>query len=162
MSFNMVTRGNAMVDVPARKLGSKQTYSGSYVTVEKESPATNRYKKDAVRVPIEILYLLNLKIFQGTSQVTATYRNVSVDMDLIKVESTVSITALRCSLLRDTTSMNTLFLNLEADLFDNTKLPGMFNLNGSSLYPGAVKIDSISNTSVNVAQQLMQDLGILI
>jgi len=92
---------------------------------------------------------------QGTSQVTATYRNVSVNVDLITVESTVNITALRCSLLRDTKSMNTLFLNLEADLFDNTKLPIMFDLNGSSLYPSAVKIDSFSNTSVNVAKQLV-------
>ena len=30
---------------------------------------------------------------------------------------------LRCPLFRDNTSMNTLILNLEADLFDNTKPP---------------------------------------
>ena len=49
MSFNIVTRGNAMANVSARKLGSKRSFSGSYVTVEKESPTTSRFKKDAVK-----------------------------------------------------------------------------------------------------------------
>ena len=44
----MVTRGNAMANKSSQSVGSKQTYSGSYVTGANEPPTTSRVTKDAV------------------------------------------------------------------------------------------------------------------
>ena len=49
MSFNMVTRRNAMANKSAQSVGSKRPYSGSYVTGANEPPTTSRVKKDAVK-----------------------------------------------------------------------------------------------------------------
>ena len=46
MSFNMVTRGNAMANKSAQNVGSKRTYSGSYVTGANEPPTTSRFTKE--------------------------------------------------------------------------------------------------------------------
>ena len=46
MPFNMITRGNAMANKSSQSVGSKRTYSGSYVTGANEPPTTSRFTKE--------------------------------------------------------------------------------------------------------------------